>query len=345
MRLSITPRFRSALTILAVIVCLGALATAPPRAGAAEPHFRFFSPTSPWNEPLPRGAAIDPASGEVVGALYREVKRELEEGQGPSISTTSSSVPIYTVPPDQPTVPVRLASPFQVPALSAAWSAVPLPPEAQPAAGNDRHLVVWQPSTDSLWEFWHLEKTGETWQAEWGGAIQDVSSDPGVYGTGAWPGATRSWGASASSLSIAGGLITLEDLEHGEINHALAIGVPTVRAGDYAAPAERSDGTSTNPAALPEGAHLRLDPRLELWRLHLRPLTLMLARAAKRYGIIVRDGAGSVTFYGQDPTPTGANPYRGAGGYFEGTYPAALLASFPWKQLRLLQMQLSPTSG
>ena len=345
MRLFMAPGTKSALVVVAMILGLGDLAIAPPQAGAAEAHFRFFSPTSPWNEPLSRNAVIDSASSEVVGALYREVKRELEAEQGPSISTTSSSVPIYTVPAEQPTVPVRLASPFLVPALSSAWSAVPLPSAALPAAGNDRHLVVWQPSTNRLWEFWHLAKTGETWQAEWGGAIQDVSSGAGVYGPGAWPGATRSWGASASSLSIAGGLIRLEDLERGEINHALAIGVPMVRAGAYAAPAERSDGTSTNPAALPEGAHLRLDPRLELWKLHLRPLTLMLARAAKRYGIIVRDGAGSVTFYGQDPTPTGANPYRGPGGYFEGTYPAALLASFPWKQLRLLQMQLTSSGG
>jgi hypothetical protein len=305
--------------------------------------FRFFSPSSPWNAPLPSTAPPDPASAEFVGALYREVKRELEAEAGPAISTTSNSVPIYTVPADQPTAPVQLVSQFTVPALSSAWSSVPLPADAMPAAGNDRHLVVWQPSSDRLWEFWHLAKAGAGWEAGWGGAMQDVSSSSGVYGPAAWPGATRSWGASASSLSIVGGLITLEDLRNGRIDHALAIGLPDVRAGEYAAPAQRTDGASHKPMALPEGAHLRLDPSLELWKLNLPPLTLMLARAARRYGIFVRDGAGSVTLYAQDPGPTGADPYRGESGFFADTYPARLLASFPWKHLQLLPMQLSST--
>ena len=293
--------------------------------------------------PAPSSFTVWPAARG--GALSQEVSRELETDQGPSISTTSYSVPIYTVPAEQPTVSVRLASRFVVPALSAAWSAVPLPPSAAPAEGQDRHLLLWQPSSDRLWEFWHLSRTSTGWQAGWGGAMQSASSNFGTYGPAAWPGATGSWGGSASSLSIAGGLITLEDLRKGEINHALAIGVPKVRAGEYAAPAERTDGESTSPTALPEGAHLRLDPNLELWKLQLPPLTLMLARAAKRYGIFVRDKAADVTFYAQDPTPTGRDPYTGPNGFFEGTYPARLLSAFPWTHLQLLQMQLADSGS
>jgi hypothetical protein len=140
---------------------------------------------------------------------------------------------------------------------------------------------------------------------------------------------------------VAGGLITLEDLEAGVINHALAISVPDVRAGVFAAPAQRTDGSSRSPYSLPEGAHLRLDPGLNLESLHLPRLTLMIARAAQRYGIIVRDGSPSVaSFYAQDPTPTGTDPYHGEGGFFEGKYPSQLLASFPWGHLQLLKMEL-----
>jgi hypothetical protein len=327
--------------VLAIVAAATAAGPGPALAAEGEAPFRFFAPGSPWNQPVAKAAPLNASSAEFTGALYREVSHELETDEGPSISTTSSSVPIYTVPANQPTVPVQLLSNFAMPALSSAWSAVPLPPTAEPAAGKDRHLLLWQPSTDRLWEFWHLLDTGEGWQAGWGGAMQNVSSNFGTYGGAAWPGATWSWGASASSLSIAGGLITLEDLRKGEINHALAIGVPKVKAGEYAAPAERTDGEATSPMALPEGAHLRLDPSLELWKLHLPPLTLMLAKAAKRYGIFVRDVAGNVTFYAQDPTPTGSNPYDGPNGFFEGTYPARLLESFPWKRLQLLQMQLT----
>lgn len=37
-------------------------------------------------------------------------------------------------------------------------------------------------------------------------------------------------------MLIAGGLITLEDLERGEINHALAIAVPNTRAAEDGKP-------------------------------------------------------------------------------------------------------------
>lgn len=312
--------------------------------GSAElSHFRFFSSTSVWNSPLAAAAPLDSDTTAIVGAFNSLIASELQAKTGPSINTTESSVPIYTVPAEQPTVPVELSSGFAAVALRSAWSAVPLPASAEPARGNDRHLVVWQPSIDRLWEFWEMSHDAGGWQAGWGGAMIHASSDSGVYDADAWPGATRFWGASASSLSIAGGLITFEDLEHGSIEHALSMSIPNVRAGVYSSPAQRGDGKSADPLALPEGAHLRIDPTLNLNNLHLSPVTLMLAEAAQRYGIIVRDGARTVTFQAQDPTPTGNDPYRGPGGFWQGSYPRAILAGFPWAHLQLLQMDLHPS--
>jgi len=317
--------------------------TKPPVEEPTAP-FRLFSPTSFWNEPLPADAPLDPSSAAVVGAFNEELAAAEEANKGPAnINTTAWSVPIYTVPAGQPTVEVTLKKASKAPALQSAWDAVPLPADAQPAEGSDKDLVVSQPSTDRLWEFWGLEQTAEGWQAAWGGAMEKASSNPGVYGLEAWPGAKPWWGASATSLSIAGGLITLEDLELGQINHALAISVPEPRAGVYAAPAHRTDGFSTNPLSLPEGAHLRLDPSLDLAALHLPRLTLMMAEAAQRYGIFVRDKSANVAFYAQDPIPTGTEPYTGAHGYFEG-HLRQLMAAFPWSHLQLLEMELHSTS-
>ncbi len=317
--------------------------TVEPPAEAAAP-FRFFSPTSFWNEEVSASAPLDASSAEVVGALDAEVADEVEIEKGPEINTTSWSVPVYTVPAEQPTVKVTLENASKNSTLQAAWDAVPLPPNAQPAAGTDKHLAVWQPSTDRLWEFWQLEDTSDGWQATWGGATQKVSSNPGVYGPEAWPGAESSWGGWASSLSLVGGLITLEDLEKGQINHALAIGVPNTRSVVYASPAERTDGPSTEPWSLPEGAHLRLEPGLNLASLHLPKLTMMIAEAAQRYGIFVVAKGANVAFFGQDPIPTGTEPYADPHGYFEGKTPAQLLASFPWSHLQLLKMELHSTS-
>ncbi|HTU79078.1 MAG TPA: hypothetical protein VMF09_10005 [Solirubrobacteraceae bacterium] len=311
----------------------------PARTAAHKPQ-RLFSASSFWNEELPADAPLDSSSVAVVKALSEELAAETKAGEAPFVNTTSWSVPVYKVGPEQPMVTVALEEPARSPALASAWSAVPLPANAKPAAGGDEHLVVWQPSSNRLWEFWHLTHTSTGWRAAWGGAIRKVSSSSGAYSTKAWPGASPNWGATASSLSVAGGLITLEDLEAGRIEHALAIALPDVRGGVYAAPAQRTDGWIEEPRWLPEGAHLRLDPSLKLSSLHLPPFTLMLAKAAQRYGIVVRDQAAETTFYAQDPMPTGTNPYTGPDGYFEGESPQKLLASFPWSHLQLLKMNL-----
>lgn len=305
--------------------------------------FRFFAPSSVWNEQLAANAPLDPASETLVSAFDAEVAAEELARSGPWINTTAYSVPIYTVSAGQPTVPVVLVKATEA-ALSSAWNAVPLPATATAAAGSDGDLVVWQPSTDRMWEFWRLVHEGGEWHASWGGAIQSVSSDSGVFGPEAWAGAKPWWGVTATSLPLAGGLITLEDLERGRIEHALAMSIPNVRAGVYASPAQRTDGQSLDPLSLPEGAHLRLDPNLDLAALHLPPLTLMVAEAAQRYGIIIRDKSQTIGFYAQDPTPTGTEPYRGSGGYFEGKYPNQLLASFPWSYLEVLDMDLHSKS-
>jgi hypothetical protein len=307
---------------------------------AAATHFRFFSPFSFWNVPVARGTPVDPQSSELVEALADEVSQEEADANGPWISTKRYSVPVYTVPADQPVVAVKLVGHPADGTLRAAWRRVPLPPGAIPAAGTDGHLVVWQPHSDRLWEFWRLRLTPSGWEAGWGGAMMHVSSDPGAYNRRVWPGSEPWWGASASSLSIAGGLITFSDLEHGEINHALAISLPEIRAGVYALPARRTDGESTNPLSLPEGAHLQLNPRLNLNAMKMPRMTRIIAKAAQRYGIFIRDGAGDVTFYAQDPTPTGTEPYDGMGGYFDDQTPIELLSHFPWHHLRLLNMRI-----
>ncbi len=337
---------RQALRVCVCMVLLLSLLATAASASATTVAFRLFSSTGFWNAQPAAGAALDPSSSSIVSALSKLVTHEEEVKKGPAINTTAWSVPIYTVPSTQPTVKVKLPYNWMGlrPALQAAWSAVPLPGNAKPASGTDKHLVVWQPSSKQLWEFWHLEKKTEGWEAYWGGAMQNALTDPGNYGPEAWSGAATDWGASGTSLSIAGGLITLEDLEKGQINHAIAIGLPNTREYTYATPAERTDGGCAEATSLPAGAHLRLNPSLSLSTLHLPHFTLMLAEAAQKYGIFVRDTASVVALYAQDPTPTGTNPYTAPGGYFEGKSPAQLLALFPWSHLQLLKMELHSSS-
>jgi len=321
----------------------------PARSGIAPgrplPPHRFYAPTSYWNAPLAPDAPLDPASTALVGALRSEVSWEFENHAGPGISTSEWSVPLYTVPADQPLVRVTLDA-GNAPALQEAFAEVPIPPDAEPAAGTDATLVVWQPASDKVWEFWHASREADGWHADWGGATREVSRGKGYYDAEAWPGARPWWGDSSTSMGVIGGLITLEDLERGVINHALQMAIPKARAGLWAWPAQRTDGRSEDPLTLPEGAHLRLDPNLDLESLAMPRMTRLMAQAAQRYGIYVNNRAHDVSFFAEDPTRTGTNPYRGPGGYFEGRWPRELLSYFPWGHLQLLRMELSgPAAG
>lgn len=303
---------------------------------------RLFAADSVWNARVGADAALDPTSPVLVAGLVAEVQREQAAGNGPYINTTQYSTPVYRVPADQPTVRVTIPNPDSPTrrALQSAFEAVPIPEGAVPAAGTDGHMTIWQPSTDRLWEMWRARQEADGWHATWGGAIQDVSKHRGYYGPDAWPGAGSGWGASATSLPVTGGLIKLDELRAGRIDHVVGLTIPSPRAGVYAWPAQRTDGWSTAVDSLPEGARLRLDPDLDLDSLRLPKMTRMIAEAAQRYGLMITDKSGVVAFGAEDPTPTGSNPYWEAGGFFEGKYPHQLLKTFPWASLQVLRMDL-----
>ena len=188
----------------------------------------------------------------MVSGLGAEVAREEGLGIGPWISTDAK---IYVVGPHQPTVLVRLDDPTPSwrAALQAAFTAVPIPPGAQPGSDSDAEMTVWQPSSDKLWEFFQMRRLSDGWHAAWGGAIKHVSQNPGYYDATAWPGASTSWGATASSLPDAAGVITLADIKEGAINHALAVNLPThARASTHGlrnAPTGREPQRTASPRA------------------------------------------------------------------------------------------------
>jgi hypothetical protein len=175
-------------------------------------------------------------------------------------------------------------------------------------------MTVWQPSRDRLWEFWRARKLSDGWHASWGGAIEHVSKSPGYYSAHSWPGLSESdWGATATSLPVIAGTMLVTELRSSRIRHALATDLPAPAAGRYSWPAQRTDGGGP-PGAIPEGARLRLPSDLGLRKLHLPRIALMMARAAKRRGIIVRDQTGTaIGFFAQDPGPRPAGPLLRSG--------------------------------
>ena len=287
---------------------------------------RFFAPSSVWNRRLPSRTPLAPDSSALVGELQRQVR-----SAGPWIATTRFSVPIVRAGKRQKRVRVKLDTGYAP--LQRDFASVPIPRGARPAPGTDKHLVVWQPSTDTMWEFWLMQRKADGWPAGGGATLRPVPRSGGIT---RWP-----TGATASGLPLAGGLMTLAELRRGRIDHALAVSLPSTRAGVATWPATRTDGQDPRPTAIPEGTRFRLDPWLDIGRLNLPPVVRAMAVAAQRYGIIVRDKAGAVVFYGQEPPRSRPRTYHSV---FRGAYPNHLLSRFPWSRLQVVRSKVRPVT-
>jgi hypothetical protein len=316
-------------------------ATAPTTSAATSPAPRaprLFAPDSVWDAPLPANAPLDPANATLVRTLRATVAQNMAAGWGPWIATTQTTS-LYTVPADQPTVRVALDPASWKADLQKTFDAVPIPANAKPGVGPDAHMTIWQPATDRLWEMWLARRAPDGWHATFGGAMANVSSSRGYFDTSSWPGLSQPWwGATATSLPAIAGTMMISELKAGVIPHALAIAIPTARAKTYSLPAQRTDGTSTDPRSIPEGARFRLDPTLDLTKLNLPPMTRAMAVAAQRYGLIVRDVTHhAVSLFAENPAPSGTNPYPALYG---SPYPTAVMKAFPWSRLQLVKMDL-----
>jgi hypothetical protein len=314
-----------------------------PQAGAPAETAR--APTPPfardgiWNRRLPDDARVDPSSKALVQTLRKQVADEVARSSGPYVNTWQYSTPVYRVPRDQPRVKVTLDNTATyAESLRQAISSVPIPRHAKPAKGSDGHMVVYQRSTDTMWEFWRMQRRPDGWHAKMAGRMENVSRNPGVFGgENGFP-----WGATATSLPLLGGLMRPAELRAGRINHALALAIPAPRASTWSAPALRTDGSASGAAAIPLGARFRLDPDFDVDQLRASRPVKAMARAAQRYGIVVRDTAGAVVFYAEDPSPMRRNPYP----RIFGKQPMSQqLSRFPWNKLELMQMDLKTYRG
>jgi hypothetical protein len=185
-------------------------------------------------------------------------------------------------------------------------------------------MVIIDDAARKSFEFWQARKQGKRWTTSWG-AVNDID------GSG-WGGAST--GSGASRLA---GVIQIAEIQQGTIPHALAIQTDNVCANIFRAPALKTDGQSTRPDCIPQGARVRLDPGVKLDALTLAPAVRMVAQALQTYGAYVVDSGGaplSVSFE-LDTTASGGSigtRYKQAGLRWD--YDA--LPGIPWNRLQVL---------
>ena len=261
---------------------------------------RPFGDESVFNTPIGDNPQIDPDS-EAMMARFAEV---FDAQGGIDISVRHDSVPVYIADESTRRVSVELTD---VHATVGGIDDVPLPPEALPDCGFDTLLAAFDPETGTFYEFWRaVQNEDGTWRASTGNTI-DAGAGSGIY-----PGdGQESEGVRASGFSLAAGLIWPHELESGLIEHALVFVFFPTRIGGPVAPAVASDGSVDDPAALPMGAHLQLDPDLDLDALDLEPWERTIAVALQTYGMYLGDTGSGIALSMLHAYSFGGNPYEG----------------------------------
>ena len=296
--------------VIVTVVIVISVGSGPSTSHLKRPQ-RPFAADSVWNAPVPANVPLAPQSS----AYVQQLEHQAATSQ-PSIKTGSFSVPVYTVGRDQARVPVTLdqSDPGSVDELAKAFKAgVPIPLGARPAKGTDESMVVWQPSTNTLWEFWRMQSVDGKWQAKWGGKISDVSHSPGYYTD------PSDWGGAATSLSILGGLMRISELKAGHIDHALALAIPAAAFNKNSC--TRPSATTAMTRALtrsPRGRAFACNPKLDIEALHLPSTTQMMAEGGPEVRHHRPRPSGAMSFYGEPVTSGDVNPYAGPHGLFDG---------------------------
>jgi hypothetical protein len=321
---------RRSLRLLAILLAAGA-ATTPAlaqtgfqRRGLIQrpPWIPFYSPASFWNQPIAADPSIDPESTAMVNyAILPYASRAVfSNGDDWGIGLVTAARPdkIYTVACllyycDGP-VSFRI------------------PKGATPTIGSDHHLVVVDRTEElDMWDA-SYDAASDTWSA--GSRFVD-----NLYGWGAnaAPG-QHAGGAVAAGFSEMGGVVRPEEMARGRIDHALSVTIPAPRTG-YVAPATATDGTNTDSNAIPEGAHIQLDPTFDVAAQPWPAWEKILATALQTYGAFVSDTGGTVAFYGQTDANVGNVTWSGIG-----VPKDASLANLPWYRMRVLSLAAVPGS-
>ncbi|MEQ9507213.1 MAG: hypothetical protein RLO80_13200 [Hyphomonas sp.] len=261
--------------------------------------WRPFSDDSPWNTRIAANPAIDPNSDVLIadvgagGALY--------------INMPEWSVMVkYFDSALAPKTRMRSLYPGQHGAGFEPGAQIPMPEDALPPetpASESYYFTMVDPVRNLAWDIRQLAKTPEgAWISGFGEVVD-------LNGTGVpkpWMQAERgelSAGVRPSGIPLMAGLIRVDEVKAGRIDHALAFAYPQVRTGKFLPPAslalEAGGATEERLVGLPVGARIQLDPDFDIDNTKLSPGAKVVARALQDYGAILVDHAGATVLFAE----------------------------------------------
>lgn len=254
----------------------------------------YLFPNSVFNAPI-TNLPVDPNSDTYINSIG--VNSGMHPDFGNVYNGTMNGVYINIAGPDQAEVPITYTTyasesdpgPAPIPSNSVIEGA-PIPsglgPPTPDKGAGDAHLLVLQPSSNILWEFWLGAYSGGKWSAA-NGAMWNVSSNQMRPLT--WT------SADAAGLQLSVTSLKYEEAVSGSINHALRLTVSNTQ-NKFVWPASHEAGIA-NSALPPMGERLRLKAA---YNTNLMPgtstpwsaINRAIVNALATYGCIIADNNG-----------------------------------------------------
>ena len=240
----------------------------------------IFPDDNPWNADV-SGYPLDPNSDGYIKALPGNLHPDF--GENPDYG-----IPFNIVPQSQPEVPVHFHYKSQ-----SNKGPYPIPPDAQIEGGRhskgDRHVLVLQQGACKLYEMWDAYPIngGKSWRAG-SGAVFHLDSDKLRHD--GWT------SADAAGLPILPALIKCDEVQAGEIDHALRVTFNKTQEG-YIHPATHYASDSRDKDLPPMGLRIRMKASYDISGLYGQ--AGVIAQAMKTYGMFVADNGSNWYFQGE----------------------------------------------
>jgi hypothetical protein len=232
-----------------------------------------------WNTRVD-GLPVHPRSSDYIASVGTATTLHPDFGSGvwPPGSDGPIGIPFVEVDGDQPKVTIV----YTAYGDESDPGPLPVPPDAPieggSSSGGDRHVIVVDTFNCVLYElFSAFPKAGGTWQAA-SGARYDLSSN--VLRPDGWT------SADAAGLPIFPGLVRYDEVDAGQINHAIRFTAADTWKS-HVWPARHDASSITNPAVPPMGQRFRLKSSFDTSG--YSPEVRVILDAMKRYGLILAD--------------------------------------------------------
>jgi hypothetical protein len=233
-------------------------------------NLQVFPKDNPWNTDI-SNEETDPNSDNLITSIGNDI--HLHPDFGTVWDNAPIGIPFNVVGSNQPLVTVT----FQYNSESDAGP-YPVPSGALIESGSDRHMLVIDTISHTLYELYNAVHNKNGWTAG-SGAIFDLTSNelrPDYWTS-----------ADAAGLPIFPGLVRYEEVvEKGEINHALRFTVSNSR-NAFVHPATHAASNSNDAGYPPMGMRVRLKAGFDITV--FSPHVQVILRALQKYGMFVAD--------------------------------------------------------